>query len=323
MIIEISKFQILTSTRLRRSLVGTLAASLLAVGLFGCGDKDAVEVGQDDQRGPRGPVIRKGTKTVSLVEGNAGQLKLMFDELSWGIRSADIAINKVAQDEQDGCVNYKRIAKGSNFAMASFNCTTEFALGAASAKYRRVLKGQETYSEGSSRSAFINMSSTLTQTLYKLEDSALVGYGRFTRNLKVVRPESPDESHTLDFQSKFTGTSAQDSDRLAEAFEMEIDGDYSSSRVSGLKIPKGLTVKLIFAPEREKTEKVNVSYQLVATSDVTYSTDGSCLRPIGTFSWTRKFQGKTSTGTLTTTPTGIKVSGDAETTPWGAVCLEQ
>ncbi len=312
-----SKFQTLSTLIFSVALGASLGASVC---LTGCAAENKTEVSAAP---PKSPTLKKGTKTVSTIEGNEGLIKLVFNELSWSVRGSDIAINKIARDEQDGCVTYKRVERGSTFATARFNCSKQIALGGSAPSHRRVLNGQESYSEASSRAAFINMSSSLEQSLYSLDSMSLVGRGTFSRTLKLVRPSAPIAGHVLEFKTLFKGQVAQESGLLPEEFQLSVSGEISMSRATGLKLPKGATVSLLYAPERAPGDKATVSYVVSATSDLAYSSDGACLRPVGSFTYSRKFQGKTSTGTLTTSASGISIAGQPETIPWGDLCLEQ
>ncbi len=317
--------------RLKKLLIATFALALSS----GCSSKKPVAFVVTD-----GPRISKGTKTQAAAATETDEFMIAFNEILWSRQVSSLAINPPSLSSKEGCVIHKPL-KGAHFLVDVYDCRRESDYSDMALSNRHELLGNLYYSINR---GFYDLSGTFSSHIYSLKTplnpETLISQGSLTRSIQIVAPtgvlgaEDTDSSvlkTTVYKESSITnyaGDVAQESKRLPETWQARFVGGVTVTSAVPLTMIAGSGLVFSYTPEAEEGAKRQAqTIEFTATSDVSFVSNGvsngSCLRPVGSFNWTIGVGSAAKSGTLTASVAGYKRSDEPSLRAWGKRCLER
>jgi hypothetical protein len=288
-----------------------------------------------------GSRISKGTATQPAVTTENDVFITAFNEIAWSRQAAALSINPPSLSSQEGCVLHKPL-KGVRFLYDSYDCKRESDDSDLALGRRHELSGALTYSLDR---GFYEISGTFSSHIFALKTAktpeTLISQGSITRDVQILAPTgvsglSNSDSGQLKTSiykqsstANYAGDVAQDSQRQPENWQAKFDGSLTATTALPLTMIVGSGLTFSYTPEADAgIKRAPQTLELTATSDILFvatgSLNGSCLRPVGTFSWTMGVAGAPpKVGTLTTTAAGYLRSDEKDVHAWGKRCLER
>jgi hypothetical protein len=277
--------------------------------------------------------IEKGTQTQPQISTMDDQIGLAFGEIGWTRQSAALSVNPPNLSSHEGCVTRMPL-QGIRFLMESFDCKRVSDASDTQPNRRFEINGSQSYTL--QRGSY-EVDGALTTHIYtQANPTKLLSQGLINRKLEIDAPTGAPgraDLNPVDLKSAvykasstttYLGDVAQDSKRLPEAWTATFDGSFLSGVSQPLTVLSGASVSLSYTPEAEENAKrTSQVITLVATSDISFVANGSCLRPVGTFAWTMGQDAAASTVVLTASATGYTRADDKSTHLWGKRCLER
>lgn len=308
-----------TSSRLPGILVLTLTA-LIA----GCGPAPA-KVGIAGGGGfGGGSKIQKGTEPTPALTENE-QLTLALGELQWMNQGAANLLKAGAVTHREGCVTYRATQKVSPFLMTDYNCIR--MSDASDSKADRSFKLSGTLSHMKTL-ARLWLDGTLQATITDTKSNAVVGFSQVARAVGITLPADTTAEPVYPLTATATSIAdvAAESSRFGEEWTYEFKGAVDAAQAPAT-LKANSAFQFVYKPETTATKDGSRRTQtmvLVATTDISFVKNGSCLRPVGSFAWTIGTGTDARKGTLVATSAGFTRSDETGVShAWGLRCLER
>lgn len=294
--------------------------------LSACDQPEGKTLSNTPRPKPTPPAISKPL----APRGRESQVHILIDELMRSYRSARKAIYRVPHNSSDGCISYdvQRTSDTQLFLKATYDCQSQIQASASEPTgLQSTLKGSEKFSESKTGTEIVAAGLFDLRIHRSTQPPELALDAQTSRTLTIrtpnhfaaATPEYPFRSIT-EQQDKEAARRA-----TTEAWKSQIEGTWVVTNNFDLQLKKGLKMAVAYLPTRTAGSKEAPSKLQITASDIISFQEGSCPRPIGTFSWSFTTpDGKAPiVGQFTADADGITDLATGDKRPWLPSCLEK